>query len=265
MAYENINIQNNSLAPKAFPGKYPTRVDVYAKVEGKGFHYVGKPVRALFDAVGALLRSGQVRVSEIVFTEFDQNGRTRQTNGGLMSGCPFADLYYPMPGMLREQLGRLGKLFMSLNREVRTVAGRQVYCFPLFRASAWEAEATRMMNDCARAKLTGRWFTRERAGAVCDWLAPTIRLWGEVPRKAEKTQVMPAMEAGVPQQMPWFMLPTVWRVDGGVPTPDAMVPPQQPVWLAPPPRAALAPNPLNLNVPTEVATQFVNTFTNRIR
>ncbi len=225
MSYEKFErLPGVSPAPRPFPGAYPTRMRIKTTRGNLNFEYVGKPVPSLKDLVGRrFLRVGG-DVNNLIITEFDQNGIVRELRGGgLNQASTFADLYFPMPQLLWDYLGRVGRTLAMLDRESIVVDGIPAYTNRFWKDTAWEEKARKMTRDAVHARLGRRWFTEDEYAEIAEfidrkcvgrWMLPPV-----TPQPPPNRRQRRARERAVPTPFP----PT-----GQMPRPmdvEAMLPP----------------------------------------
>lgn len=172
MSYEKFErLPGVSPAPRPFPGAYPTRMRIKTIRGNLNFEYVGKPVPSLKDLVGRrFLRVGG-DVNSLIITEFDQNGVVRELRGGgLNQASTFADLYFPMPQLFWDYLGRVGRTLAMLDRESIVVDGIPAYTNRFWKDTAWEEKARKMTRDAVHARLGRRWFTEDESAEIAEFI-----------------------------------------------------------------------------------------------
>ena len=172
MSYEKFErLPGVSPAPRPFPGAYPTRMRIKTTRGNLNFEYVGKPVPSLKDLVGRrFLRVGG-DVNNLIITEFDQNGVVRELRGGgLNQASTFADLYFPMPQLFWDYLGRVGRTLAMLDRESIVVDGIPAYTNRFWKDTAWEEKARKMTRDAVHARLGRRWFTVDEYVEIVEFI-----------------------------------------------------------------------------------------------
>lgn len=217
MSYKKFErLPGVSPAPRPFPGAYPTRMRIKTTRGNLNFEYVGKPVPSLKDLVGRrFLRVGG-DVNNLIITEFDQNGVVRELRGGgLSQASTFADLYFPMPQLFWDYLGRVGRTLAMLDRESIVVDGIPAYTNRFWKDTAWEEKARKMTRDAVHARLGRRWFTEDEYAEIAEfidrkcvgrWTLPPV-----TPQPPPNRRQRRARERAVPTpfpptgRMPWPM------------------------------------------------------------
>ena len=172
MSYEKFErLSGMSSAPRPFPGAYPTRMRIKTTRGKLNFEYVGKPVPSLKDLVGRRFFRVGGDVTNLVITEFDQNGVVRELQGGNLSrASTFADLYFPMPQLFWDYLSRMGQTLAMLDRESIVVDGIPVYTNRFWKDTAWEGKAHKMTQDAVHARLGRRWFTVDEYVEIVEFI-----------------------------------------------------------------------------------------------
>lgn len=203
MSYERFIRMPMALAPRPFPGKYPTRISVYSRNGRHRFSYMGKPTPNLLAYVGAkFFRAGGV-AEELTITEFDQNGVLLKLNGGnLERHAGFIDAaYFPMPPFYWSHLGRIEHTFVVLDREL---SGR-VYRNRFWQGTQYEGAYQRMIRDCTRGRLNRPWFAADQVDRLPDFIFTCAERWSHPTQVTPQPQGVPVGEEVGPEPPPEFV------------------------------------------------------------
>lgn len=250
MAYKTFNFDQmlTSQAPRPFPGKYPTRVRVFAAGGRVPFEYVGKPSPELLALIRSSFLAKQGNTNHLNITEFDQNGMVCAMNGGnytLRAG--FADMYFvlcPIWG----NLGRNARIYQLLDRVPATVAGRKLCHQQVWKGTDLDAPYMRMVEDCARGRVTRAWFSEAEITRMADRVYEESLKWLAVPAPVRRTQA-PAVEQPTPPAFTQETREAIDRAMRAIRLPDP--PPQFPENEPQPPTVEEG-RPLQTNTDAEL-------------
>jgi hypothetical protein len=167
-----LPLVNKSIAPRPFPGLYPTRIRITTLRESEtDFSYTGKITPGLYSLVNRhyILRGGLLQNLKLI--EFDQNGIIRTLVGCHLSvEATFANCYFPVLSGLWSGLTRSGRLFLFLNRICTKIGGHSVYVNPFWDDTEWSHRMDLFVKHCAGAKFNRRMFTRIEEDDVATWV-----------------------------------------------------------------------------------------------
>jgi hypothetical protein len=199
-----------SPAPRPFPGKYPTRIQIKSFRGSVPCSYTGKPVPELKEWLSRryLRVGGDAR--NLTITEVDQNGIIRQLlGGGANQEAVFANMYFPLPSFYLDYLSTTGRTYLFLDRELKEVEGKKVYINQFWKGTGWEDVAKRMVRDLSRARFGRRYFTNDESATIAEfvdrklvgrWIKPSlvpqpavvrVATGGRQPRRREQVAAVP--------------------------------------------------------------------------
>lgn len=119
--------RGTSFSPRAFPGKYPTRIWLLSR-GSVNFTYLGKPDPSILTRVWReyILKGGNS--AQLIFKEFDMNGVVFDSEEQIRS-CAFYDRYFPYVRTLDHHLARSHRLVLFLHRKVLEMHDSKIYKF----------------------------------------------------------------------------------------------------------------------------------------
>ena len=148
-----------SVAPRAFPGDYPSRIRLISLRKGQPFEYYGKPVKGLLDNLrrNYFLRGGLP--NWLQFQEFDQNGMLAKVEGGeFVQRATFYGLYMPWQYDMRNFLSVYGIIYYLLNREPVVIRDHKMYKPLAIQETKYGEKVPQILIDCAKGNVDKTWF-----------------------------------------------------------------------------------------------------------